>query len=169
MVSLPQSIHINILPLWWQCCMYHYVILDRYRSRAYRLQGYRNLIKQWYRDIIFLQPRCSLLKVESYEYFLPATVCNIPSLSYTLTKSIGCTHLCIIILDTCITVLHHFILLQLQKLHKSCSQCNKNTWQVESNYILQPPKYLLLFVNRFRYTNNYVTKDRCSIPMEDQA
>ena len=39
-----------------------------------------------------------------------------------------------------------------QKLQKS--RCDKNTWQVEYNYILQPPKYLLLFVNRFRYTNN---------------
>ena len=53
-----------------------------------------------------------------------------------------------------------------QKLQKFCSRCNKNTWHVESSYILQPPKYLLLFVNRFRYINNNVTKDRCSIPMD---
>ena len=37
---------------------------------------------------------------------------------------------------------------------------------VESSYILQPAKYLLLFVNRFRYINNNVTKDRCPIPMD---
>ena len=53
-----------------------------------------------------------------------------------------------------------------QKLHKSCSRCNKNTRHVESSYILQPPKYLLLFVNRFRYINNNFTKDRCPIPMD---
>ena len=53
-----------------------------------------------------------------------------------------------------------------QKLQKSCSLCNKNTWHVKSSYILQPPKYLLLFVNRFRYINNNVTKDKCSIPMD---
>ena len=53
-----------------------------------------------------------------------------------------------------------------QKWLKSCSRCNKNTWHVESSYILQPPKYLLLFVNRFRYTNNNITNDRCSIPMD---
>ena len=53
-----------------------------------------------------------------------------------------------------------------QKLHTSCSRCNKNTWHVESSYILQPPKYLLLFVNRFRYINDNVTKDRCPIPMD---
>ena len=52
-----------------------------------------------------------------------------------------------------------------QKLQKSCYRCIKNTWHVESSYILQPPKYLLLFVNRFRYINNNVTKDRCPIPM----
>ena len=51
-------------------------------------------------------------------------------------------------------------------MQKPCSRCNKNTWHVESSYILQPPKYLLLFVNRFRYINNNVTKDRCSIPMD---
>ena len=57
-----------------------------------------------------------------------------------------------------------------QKLQKFCSQCNKNTWHVESSYILQPPKYLLLSVNRFRYNNNNnVTKDRCSIPMDTTA
>ena len=53
-----------------------------------------------------------------------------------------------------------------QKWQKSCSRCNKNTWHVESSYILQPPKYLLLFVNRFRYIDNNVTKDICSIPMD---
>ena len=53
-----------------------------------------------------------------------------------------------------------------QKLQKFCSRCNKNTWRVESSYILQPPKYLLLFVNRFRYIDNNVTKVRCSIPMD---
>ena len=53
-----------------------------------------------------------------------------------------------------------------QKLQKSCSRCSKNTWHVESSYIWQPPKYLLLFVNRFRYIDNNVTKDKCSIPMD---
>ena len=48
----------------------------------------------------------------------------------------------------------------------TCSRCNKKTWHVESSYILQPPKYLLLFVNRLRYINNNVTKDRCTIPMD---
>ena len=52
------------------------------------------------------------------------------------------------------------------KLQKSCSRCNKNTRHVESSYILQPPKYLLLFVNRFRYIYNNVTKDSCPIPMD---
>ena len=53
-----------------------------------------------------------------------------------------------------------------QKLQKSYSRCNKNTRHIESNYILQPPKYLLLFVNRFRYINNNITKDRCPILMD---
>ena len=52
-----------------------------------------------------------------------------------------------------------------QKLEKSYFRC-KNTWHVESNYILQPPKYLIIVVNRFKYINNNFTKDRCSIPMD---
>ena len=41
---------------------------------------------------------------------------------------------------------------------KSCFQCKKNIWHIESNHVLQPPKYLILIVDRFRYTNNNVTK-----------
>ena len=53
-----------------------------------------------------------------------------------------------------------------QKLQQSCCRCNKNIMHVESNCILQPPKYLLLSVNLLRYINNNVTKDRCPIPMD---
>ena len=42
----------------------------------------------------------------------------------------------------------------------------KNTWHVESNHILQPPNYLIIVVNRFRYINNQFAKDKCSIPMD---
>ena len=44
-----------------------------------------------------------------------------------------------------------------QKLEKSCFRCNKNTWHVESNHILQPPNYLIIVVNRFRYINMDMT------------
>ena len=54
-----------------------------------------------------------------------------------------------------------------QKLQKSCSRCNKNIRHVESSYILQPQKYRLLYVTRFSYINNNVTKDRCPIPPMD--
>ena len=40
----------------------------------------------------------------------------------------------------------------------SCFRCKKNPWHVESNYILQPPKYLIINVNWFRFINNNVTK-----------
>ena len=53
-----------------------------------------------------------------------------------------------------------------QKLQKSCSRCNKNTRHIESSYVLQPPRYLLLFVNRFRYLNNNIIKDRCPIHLD---
>ena len=53
-----------------------------------------------------------------------------------------------------------------QKLQNSCSRCNKNSRHIESSSIFQPPKYLLLFVDRFRYISNNITKDRCPIPMD---
>ena len=49
------------------------------------------------------------------------------------------------------------------KLEKSYFRCKKNTWHVESGYILQ---HLIILFNRFRYTNNNFTKDRCFIPMD---
>ena len=52
------------------------------------------------------------------------------------------------------------------ELEKSRFRCKKNTWHFESKYILQPPMYLVITVYRFRYINNNVTKDRCSIPVD---
>ena len=43
---------------------------------------------------------------------------------------------------------------------------SNDTWHVESNYILQHPKYFIAIVNRFRCVNNHVTRDLFSIPME---
>ena len=42
----------------------------------------------------------------------------------------------------------------------------KYDYNVESNHILQPPNYLIIVVNRFRYINNQFAKDKCSIPMD---
>ena len=37
-----------------------------------------------------------------------------------------------------------------QKLQKSCFQYKKKAWYIDSNHILQPPKYLIIIVNRFK-------------------
>ena len=44
-----------------------------------------------------------------------------------------------------------------KKFKKSCFRRKKDTWHIESNHILQPPEYLIIFVNWLSY-NNYVTK-----------
>ena len=63
--------------------------------------------------------------------------------------------------------MQEFIMQEMQqKWDKSCFRCKMNILHVESNYILQPPKYLIIFVNRFRYINNNFTKGRCSIHMD---
>ena len=93
------------------------------------------------------------------------TVCDICGLKSPSFESSTCSVLYISPTGTSST--QNLILQGLQqKLQKPCSRCNKNTWHVESSYILQPPKYPLLFLNRFRYIDNNVTKDRCSIPMD---
>ena len=53
-----------------------------------------------------------------------------------------------------------------QILEYSCFRCETNTWHVESKYIFQPLKYVIIIVNRFRDINNNVTKGRYSIPMD---
>ena len=98
--------------------------------------------------------------------------------SFVLEKNIVC-HVCglrspsfefssvLYILPTDTSSMQNLILQGLQqRLEKSCSRCYENTWHGESSYILQLPRYLLLFVYRFRYINNNVTNDRCSIPMD---
>ena len=52
------------------------------------------------------------------------------------------------------------------KLEKFCFRCKKSTWLVESNYILEPPKYLISVVSRLKYINNNCAKYRGSIPMD---
>ena len=52
------------------------------------------------------------------------------------------------------------------KLEKLCFGWRKKSWHVESNYILQPPKYLIFVVNRIRYIINNFTIDKCSTPMD---
>ena len=90
-------------------------------------------------------------------------VCDVCALRSTSFESSSVLY----ISPICTSSVQNLILQGLpQKFQKSCSRCNKNTWHVESSYILQPPKYLLFFVNRFRYINNNVTKGRCSIPMD---
>ena len=53
-----------------------------------------------------------------------------------------------------------------QKIEKSCSRCKNSTWHDEINYILQPPNYFIIVVNRYRNINNNFIKDRCPIPMD---
>ena len=53
-----------------------------------------------------------------------------------------------------------------QQLQKSRLDVIKTLGTSNPSYILQPPKYLLIFINRFWYINNNVTKVRCSISMD---
>ena len=90
-------------------------------------------------------------------------VCNVCGLRSPSIESSGVLY----ISPTHTSSMQEFIMQGLQqKLEKSCFRCNKNTWHVESNHILQPPNYLIIVVNRFRYINNQFAKVKCSIPMD---
>ena len=94
------------------------------------------------------------------EKYIPCDACGLRSLSFESSSVLY-------ISPTDTSSMQNLILQGLQqKLQKSSSRCNKNIWHIESSYMLQPPKYLLLFGNRFRYIKNNVTKGRCSIPMD---
>ena len=53
-----------------------------------------------------------------------------------------------------------------QKLCKTGSCCKKDTWHVVSKLILQPPKYLIVIVNRFDYINNTIIQNRSLILLD---
>ena len=45
--------------------------------------------------------------------------------------------------------------------------CPRCMWtEISPIWVLDPPKCLIIIVNWFRYINNNLTKDRCSIPMD---
>ena len=71
------------------------------------------------------------------------------------------------IIPTYTSSMHELIMQgMLQKLEKSCFRCKKNIWYVESNCILQPPKYLIVIFNQIKYININFTKNRCPIPVD---
>ena len=53
-----------------------------------------------------------------------------------------------------------------QKLCKACSCCGRDTWHIESKHILQPPRYLIIIVNRITYSINKIAKNKSRMPLE---
>ena len=52
------------------------------------------------------------------------------------------------------------------KIYKTCSCCGRHTWHLESKHILQPPKNLLIIVNRVTHSNNRKTKNNSRMPLD---
>ena len=50
-------------------------------------------------------------------------------------------------------------------IYKTCSCCGRDSWHIESKQILQPPKNLLIIVNRITYSNNRTTKNKSRMPL----
>ena len=50
--------------------------------------------------------------------------------------------------------------------YKTCSFCGRDIWHIESKQILQPPKYLIIIVNRITFSNNRITKNKSRMPLD---
>ena len=53
-----------------------------------------------------------------------------------------------------------------QILFKTCYCCGRDSWHTKSKQILQPPKYLIIIVNRITYSNNRITKNKSRMPLD---
>ena len=54
-----------------------------------------------------------------------------------------------------------------ERLEKSSFQCKRNTWHLCSKQFLQPPKYLVISVNRFSYVGGqFMKKNRSLVPLD---
>ena len=53
-----------------------------------------------------------------------------------------------------------------QNLYKTSSCCGRDTWHIEWKQILQPPKYLIIIVNRITHSNNRITKNTTRMPLD---
>ena len=58
--------------------------------------------------------------------------------------------------------MQELVLQEHKQLRKTCS-CKKCTWHIEFIHILQPPKYVVIIVNRFNYIDN---KNRSLEPLD---
>ena len=62
--------------------------------------------------------------------------------------------------------LHELVMQGLEEiLEKSCFQCKRNTWHPCSQKLLQPPKYVVININRFSYVCNQFLKNRSLAPL----
>ena len=72
------------------------------------------------------------------EKYIVCAACGLRSLSSESSSVLYIT-------PTCTAPMQELIKQRMeQKLEKSCFRCKKSTWHVESGYIIQPPKYLII-------------------------
>ena len=148
-----------VMRKYWNCVAFRHLSLMTTSKQPMNSPPHPGQQGRHVADDIF---RCILLKgnILSWLKYIVCDVCGLRSPSFESSSVLYVS-------PTNTSSMQNLILEGLQqKWQKSCSRCNKNTRHVESSYILQPPKYMLLFVNRFKYINNNVTHDRCPIPVD---
>ena len=94
------------------------------------------------------------------EQYILCDICTMKSSDFETTSLLYVTH-------TDFTSVQELLMQEhKQKLCKTCSCCGRDTWHIESKRILQPPKYLIIIVNRITYSNNRITWNRSRMPLD---
>ena len=93
------------------------------------------------------------------KYFI-CDICTVKSLAFETTSLLHVTQ------TDCTSMQELLIQVHKQKLYKTCSCCGRDTWHTESKQMSQPPKYLIIIVNRITYSNNRITKNKSHMPLD---
>ena len=93
------------------------------------------------------------------EKYIICDVCTVKSPAFETTSLLYIT-------STDCTSMQELLMQEHKKMYRTCSCCGRDTWHIESKQILQPPKYLIIILNRIIYSNNRITKNKSRMPLD---
>ena len=94
------------------------------------------------------------------EKYIICDICTVKSPAFETTSLLYVTPI------DCTSMQELLMQEQKQKMYKTCSCCGRDTWYIESKQLLQPPKYLIIIVNRITYWNSRITKNKSRMPLD---
>ena len=89
-----------------------------------------------------------------FEKYIICNMCTVKSPAFETTSLLYVTP------NDCTSMQELLMQEHKRKLYKTCTCWGRDTWHIESKQILQPPKYLIIIVNRITYSNNRIIKNK---------